>query len=691
MAYGRLDVFWPDGLLKTYLLTEPNVSVGRSAGNTIALDTDTISRYHLSISQKEDAVYITDLDSANGTYIDGVKLTVNEAHQLYGGEEIMMGELRLIYHDLDENPTRPIIVPEEATRRIELEEGDFRLDLEGPEIPISPGAHTSAEVTITNTGDKAERYVVEVSGVPREWVRIDRSELEVAPKKSADVMISFKPLRRSDSKPGDYPVHVTVRPKGGANHALRATVMLHVLPYSGFGMALETAHIAAGDRFRLHVHNQGSDTLPLTLMGRDLTGGLRFNLAGTQLTLAPGQRLLVQGQVFTKQRPLFGSAREYPFDLVVRSGDASGFLVSARGHVTEKPPLPSWAMYAIGGIALALVALIVIGLAVLLRPAPQPTINALMLSSTRVAQGEPLSLSWSAENESSVVILLNGTPVATAEPDVNSAQVDTSALTGTVLVGVSVLNSSGEASATEQVEVYPPLQTSYFNVEPSPLVRYVNQTMTLNWSVPNAQSTQLVGIETFSTTSIESAYGATGSISVTGMLTGDQTTVTLIANDAFGQTLQEPLTLMTIDPQCSAQSDVSVRNGPSAQHQVVGTIPSGQIVVVDARDEGSNWLRVQLAGGAHGWGERLSFACANTFNPDDLQIDVNFPPPPPTATPTPTMTATALAATPSRTSTVRATPTPTVFVRIFVQPLVTPFATQTPVDDVSPKTAPLSG
>ena len=30
MAYGRLDVFWPDGLFKTYLLTDSTISIGRS-------------------------------------------------------------------------------------------------------------------------------------------------------------------------------------------------------------------------------------------------------------------------------------------------------------------------------------------------------------------------------------------------------------------------------------------------------------------------------------------------------------------------------------------------------------------------------------------------------------------------------------------------------------------------------------
>lgn len=703
MAYGRLDVFWPDGLLKTFLLSEPSISIGRSSGNAIALDTDTISRYHLSISRKDDMVFITDLESVNGTFVDGVKLSENKPHQLYGGEEILMGELRVIYHDLDENPTRPIIVPEEATRRIELEQANFRIDVEGPEIPISPGAHTAAEVIITNTGDKSERFVVEVTGVPREWVRIDRQELEIAPRKSGDVMISFKPLRRSDSKPGDYKVQVTVRPKHDPSLALNASVVLHVLAYSGFGMALETAQLNSDDQFRLHIHNQGSDTLPLTLMTRDLANGLRFsNMSGTQIALAPGQRAVLQGQVSAKQRPLFGGERDYPFDLVVRSGDASGFLVSARGHLREKSPLPGWALYAFGGLALALVAVILVGVFVLLQPVPDPTINSFSLSSTRVAQGDPLGLNWNVANASSIVISMNGTPVATAEPDANTAQVDTASYSGNVTVGVIARSGSGEDNVSQQVVIYAPLQVSAFTVDPTPLVRYVFQSMTLRWEVPDAQTTQLVGIDTFSTTPVESTYGASGSVNVVGRLTADQTTVTLLAQDDNGQTLQQILTLTAIDPQCTAQRDISLHSGPTLENQVISTVTSGQIIVVDARNQGSDWLRVQIVGGAHGWGERSAFACANTFNPDDLQIDLNFPTPIPTSTPTTTLTPTptqALSTTSAAPATtlrpppiagirpsITPTPSPTVFVGIVV-PQVTPFATASPVNvEELPKT-----
>ncbi|HLU10527.1 MAG TPA: FHA domain-containing protein, partial [Oceanobacillus sp.] len=639
MAFGRLDVFWPDGLLKTYLLSEPNISIGRSSGNTIALETDTISRYHMTITLKDNEVYITDLDSVNGTFVDGVKLKDNQPHRLFGGEEIMIGELRLIYHDVDENPTRPIVVPEEATRYIELKAANFHIDLEGPEIPISPGAHTSAQVTITNTGDKAEHYSIEVSGVPREWVRIDRPELEIPAGKSTDVMISFKPLRRSESAPGDYKVEVNVKPKGDPSLALQAVVTLHVLPYSGFGMALETTHIRSNERFRLHLHNQGSDTLPLTLMSRDLTNNLRFNLPSPQISLAPGQRMLIQGQVRSKQHPIFGETRQFPFDLIVRSGDASGFLVATRGYVVEKPPLPAWAAYALGGIVTAILLIIIVGVVLLLHPAPEPIINSFGVSSTRIAQGDPLSLNWTAENANSLVVSVNGTPVANLDADATSAQLDTSAYSGEVLVEVSAQSGSREATASERVMIYEPLRINYFNVDqPMPLVRYTVQTLTFNWSVSSAQTVQLLGIETFSTNPIASAYGATGTVSVAGYLDAESITVTLVAQAPDGETLEETLTLTTINPQCTARTNVNLYSGPTPQNQVVGTVESGQTVVVDARDQNGGWLRVQIAGGAHGWGERTQFTCADNFNVDDLQIDLNFPTPIPVPSDTPTST-----------------------------------------------------
>jgi pSer/pThr/pTyr-binding forkhead associated (FHA) protein len=96
-AYGRLDVYWPDGPIESFLLDKPEVALGRSSGNDIMLDTTTISRYHIRISHKDDQVSVTDLDSVNGTYVDGTRLPAQESRILKGGEEIQIGDLRAIF------------------------------------------------------------------------------------------------------------------------------------------------------------------------------------------------------------------------------------------------------------------------------------------------------------------------------------------------------------------------------------------------------------------------------------------------------------------------------------------------------------------------------------------------------------------------------------------------------------------
>lgn len=636
MAYGRLDVFWPDGLFKTYLLADSTVSIGRSPGNAIPLETDSISRYHMTIIYKDGEAQLADLDSANGTFVDGVRLKRNEPRPLYGGEEILIGELRLIYHLLDENPTRPITVPEETTRRIELEEVPFYMEVEGPTQAIPPGAHISARVSITNTASEAERFRVEVAGVPKDWARIDRPDLEIASNQSADVIINFKPRRRSDSTPGEYVITISVSPKKKPDLRLKGTVNLQVLAYSGFGMALENSRLKSGERFRLHLHNQGSAPLPINLITRDLGDDLTFAVPTDHLTLAPGQRTVLQGQVKPKATRFFGDAREHSFDLIARSGDAAAFTISARAYLEDKPSLPSWAAFAFGGITLAVLAVIIVGLVVLFQPAPpQPAITSFGVNTDRVAQGDPLVINWSVVDAAQVALTVNGTPVP-VEPQAQSVQIDTAALNGAVTVALTIVNGDQQRSAAQTVQVFQPVTISSFTIDPPRLTLYVAQTVNLAWEAPGATSTSITGLENFEGTALEPAYGDSASISLIGIPRGTMN-LTLFALNEDG-VAQQPLNVEMISPQCNASAgDASLRASPDARAQVVATIPLGTTVVVDAQDVSGQWLRVQLPGGAHGWGQRATFTCASTFSVDDLYTELDVPTPAPQFTIVPTL------------------------------------------------------
>ncbi len=665
-AYGRLDVFFPDGLFKTYLLTDPNTTIGRSNTSTIPIDDETLSRYHVNITLKNSVVYIADMESENGTFIDGSRLESNTATELSGGEEIMVGDLRMIFATLDDSPTRPIEVPEETTQRVDLPDAEFYIEIADSYQTVAPGAHISTRVSITNEGEKTERFGIEVTGLPREWLRIDKTEVEIAAGKSAEITLSFKPLRRSDSRPGDYTVQIAVRRKSQPDLVLRGSVNLLVLPYSGFGMALDKNRLKAGDRFRLFLHNQGSAPLPLTISGRDLSSGhLLIKLVPNRVELAPGQRVVVQGDARPKSARLFGDARQHSFDLLARSGDASGFLVSARAYVDEKPPLPAWSVFALGGLGVALIGIVLIGLLILLRPSTAtPSITQFDVSAERVAQGDPLTLSWMVLDADSVAITLNGAQVMQTDTDENNIQIDTTPFTpGPVTFGLIAMNGDQQVQETRTVEIFVPLRLLSFEYSPNPLVRYVNQTITLRWDVPQASSVRIVGLEGFSTTeSIDTAFSASDELALTGIITtADPLTVTLIAEGAGSTTpLEQTVALDVIDPQCTtAAGGVTLYDGPSTSAQVIGTIPDGGFVTVNAQDPSGAWLRVVLSGGVPGWGQLSAFRCAVTFNTRDLFRELIVPTAvlpatlPPTTTGTPTATLR-----PTRTLRPTFTPTP---------------------------------
>jgi pSer/pThr/pTyr-binding forkhead associated (FHA) protein len=77
-AYGRLDVYSPEGPIDSYSLEKPIISVGRQPGNDLVLDTAGVSRYHFVLELRGERAFLIDKESQNGTYVDGVKVPPDE-------------------------------------------------------------------------------------------------------------------------------------------------------------------------------------------------------------------------------------------------------------------------------------------------------------------------------------------------------------------------------------------------------------------------------------------------------------------------------------------------------------------------------------------------------------------------------------------------------------------------------------
>lgn len=635
MVYGRLDVYWPDGKLESFLLEDDTVSVGRAEGNDIFLDTDTISRYHFSLVHQDDTVSVTDLDSANGTYVDGMLLESNHPRELGKVEEIQVGALRIIFRMIDDAPTLPMRPAADETAQLESADAGFRVELDHVELDVWPAASSSVEIAITNTSDETQTFSTRISGMPGEWLRVNRPEMILDPDATGYVLVNIKPPRRHTTTPDTYHVTVEIEPADAPELSLQANLTVHVQAFTGFGMAM-MPHRDPDDPATLFLHNQGSHDLTVSLSATDPQKALRFSLPNAPLTLQPGQRTRVDVGVRGANPPLVGNDLFLPFVVQARAHNAAGFIAAAGGRARIAPRFAAWQLMSAAGIALSIVAIGFVALLGLLAPG-EPQLNDVQLVTEQVTAGDPLVIELQPQALESVDVAINDVLVQRGlAGDVTRISLDTSGYSGNLdimLVGHGRNDTSIEQSLMAMVE--PLLDVREFAIEPAPLVRNVVATLTIEWAVDGAAFVRFDGLNEFSNGLFRSStqYDAMGELTGIGGIPAEPLTVTLYAEDANGNAVQESRTVPLIDPQCTATVEIPLREGPDPRYQQVATVPQDVTVTVLAQDAGAGWLRVQLPGEVRGWGARENFACAETFNVADLRTEANIPELP-TLTPT---------------------------------------------------------
>jgi pSer/pThr/pTyr-binding forkhead associated (FHA) protein len=657
MAYGRLDIYWPDGPIESYQLSKPSVAIGRSTGNDIVLDTNAVSRYHITVARKDNQVVLEDLDSANGTYIDGDRVKAREPYPLRGGEEIQIGEIRLIFQpEQMDVETKPIPQSEsQVTRRIEIIQPTFRIELDPPPIAVTPGAHVQASLSISNTGSDVERYFVEIEGVPKDWVRLDRAEIELDPEQRTTVMISFKPLRRSESAPGDYTVTVRVRAKGLPTQPIEAHMPLHVLTFSGFGIMMSTPRIEINTPFELYIHNQGSGPLALSLSGASPGDALAFDMQPLRVTLTPGERKVIRGTVRPKRSALVGQPRELRFDILARAQDASGFLAAVEGTLIERPALPIWVpTVALALLAILLIGAIALGLVALTTPR-KPVITAFAASTTQMLEGETVTLTWAVNDASTVTLQLDG---ATVQFDPKTGRLEQVMPSAGSHVFTLIARNGNEAVQREvALTVGRALNIELFTVTPNPVLRYIRQDVVIKWQIAGAESVRFQGIEGLTGKPDDAPYPPSGELKLSGT-PRDSLALSLLATGIGGKQLSQSIQVQIENPVCTTSVDVEVRGGPGTVYPTTKTLTANTQVTPDGRDASGEWIHLAPTPDLQAWLPVNAVTCTG-FTPLELTL-INAVPPTPTATITPQPTATPV--TPTSPPTATTTPTNTVVV-----------------------------
>jgi hypothetical protein len=79
---------------ESFTISGERMTIGRSPDAEVFLDDVTVSRNHALLVRRRDGLYIDDLGSLNGTYVNRRRI---ESHKLLDGDELQIGKYKLTY------------------------------------------------------------------------------------------------------------------------------------------------------------------------------------------------------------------------------------------------------------------------------------------------------------------------------------------------------------------------------------------------------------------------------------------------------------------------------------------------------------------------------------------------------------------------------------------------------------------
>jgi len=79
---------------ETFELRGDRIAIGRSPDADVFLDDVTVSRNHALLVRRRDGLYLDDLGSLNGSYVNRHRI---ESHKLQAGDELQIGKYKLTY------------------------------------------------------------------------------------------------------------------------------------------------------------------------------------------------------------------------------------------------------------------------------------------------------------------------------------------------------------------------------------------------------------------------------------------------------------------------------------------------------------------------------------------------------------------------------------------------------------------
>ncbi|MEZ4868486.1 MAG: protein kinase [Caldilineaceae bacterium] len=338
----QLLVRLPYGREVAIKLTAPTYTLGRQPDNSIEINDARASRYHARLDYQNGVVWVTDLDSTNGTFLGKRQLDPHSRTPWDGKEPLQIGKHTLL---LQEEHTvaagDPNVVTSYEPPNFEPA-GVVALSLTLPltELAVEPGQRLQVPLVLQNQGNANESVVVALAGIPREWLAAPLPILALAPGEQQRVVLTIQPPRTAQSSARPYLVRMQAYSQRAPDQKVNAQCELIVKPYLQFQSALHLRQTGGRSLLQVQVENQGNATETFQLTWREETQSLTFTPPQLALQVANGQQGVAEVQIKASRRPVAGGGRTHTIrtQIFTSDGQSKTQLLDYR----VKPLLSGW-------------------------------------------------------------------------------------------------------------------------------------------------------------------------------------------------------------------------------------------------------------------------------------------------------------------------------------------------------------
>ncbi|GIK55909.1 MAG: hypothetical protein BroJett015_15720 [Chloroflexota bacterium] len=357
---------------QSYTLHKPTLTIGRTNANDIVLNESSVSSRHARLEKSATGWQVVDLQSTNGTFLAGVELNPNVAVPWPVGEKLAIGPFTLVWqtavvpasakaapvmaaaaaaaHFQPPPPAdRPVIIQPAPPPPVSRESAFAAtpelthlssIRLEPMTISLKPGAQTVVQATMYNESVRVDHFSVELEGLPRDWVRMAESSVQLMPNKETTFRFTIH-APQEGTRAQTYPYRLILRSSSDQRIEGHAFGNVLVEPSPRFAASLNPVRVKNSGSTQVIIHNTGNTEERYTVLAQDSNEAVLFSQMACRVTVPPGQEERVNFKVRPAARPYYGSGKKsHPFQFQVLP--AAGEPKTQSGQLEVSPRLPKW-------------------------------------------------------------------------------------------------------------------------------------------------------------------------------------------------------------------------------------------------------------------------------------------------------------------------------------------------------------